>query len=94
MDVDALLYSVCMTAAQQIFDTTVRQEGADDDDVHNDDDNVDGDWDPENDLVVGGGVAGNNDQEIAANIREEEDSVDFNYAVVKGVDNKFNNLCH
>ena len=50
--------------------TTVHQQEAVDDDAHNDDDNVDGYWDPENDLFVGGAVAGNNDQEIAANIRK------------------------
>ena len=42
----------------------------------------------------GGGVAGNNDQKIAANIRGEEDRVDLNDEGRKGVDNKFNNLCN
>jgi len=70
MDVNAVLYSGCMAAAPQLFDTTVRQQEADNDD----DDNVVGDWDPGN-LVVGGSVAKNNDQ---ANIRGEEDNVDFN----------------
>ena len=56
MDVNALMYSGCMAAAPQLFDTTVRQQEADNDDVHNDDDNVVGDWNPDNDLVVGGGV--------------------------------------
>ena len=41
----------------------------------------------------GGGVAKNNDQRIAANIRGEEESVDFNDEGGKGVDNEFNNLC-
>ena len=45
-------------------------------------------------MVVGGSVAGNNDQEITASISGEEDSVDFFDEGVKGVDNKFNNLCN
>ena len=36
----------------------------------------------------GGVVAGNNDQEIAASIRGEEDSVDFNDEGGKGVDER------
>ena len=68
MDVNAVLYSGCMAAAPQLFETTVRQQEADD--VY--DDNVIGDWDPDDDLVVGGGVAKNNDQEIAANIRKRK----------------------
>ncbi len=54
MDVNAVLYSGCMAAAPQLFDKTVCQQEADD----YDDDNVVGDWDPDNDLVVcgGGGV--------------------------------------
>ena len=39
MGIDALLYAGCMAAAQRIFDTMVRQQEADDDDVHNYDDN-------------------------------------------------------
>jgi len=68
-----------MAAAQQVFDEMVRQQGTDNDDVYNYDDNEVVDWNPDDDLVVGGSVAGNNDQEIAANIRGEEDSEDFNY---------------
>jgi hypothetical protein len=51
MNVNAVLYSGCMAAAPQLFDTTVRQQEADDDD----DDNVVGDWNMDDDLVVGGG---------------------------------------
>ena len=51
MNVNAKLYAGYMAAAGQLFDTTVRQQEADD----NDDDNVIGDWDPDDDLVVGGG---------------------------------------
>ena len=51
MDVNAVLYSGCMAATPQLFVTTVRQQEANDED----DDNVVGDWDPDNDLVVGGG---------------------------------------
>ena len=54
MDIDVVLYAGCMAAARQIFDTTVCQQEADDDYVNNDDDNVVGDWDPDDDLVVGG----------------------------------------
>ena len=50
MGIDALLYAVCMDAAPRIFDTMVRQQEADNDD----DDNVVGDWDTGDDLVVGG----------------------------------------
>ena len=53
MNVNAMLYLECMTAAPQLFGTMVRQQEADDDD---DDDNVVGDWEPGDDLVVGGGV--------------------------------------
>jgi hypothetical protein len=81
--IDALLYA-------GLFDTTERKQEADDDD----DDNVVGDWEPGNYLVVEGGVAENNDQEIAANIKGKEDSEDFNYEGEKGVDNKLNNLCN
>jgi hypothetical protein len=45
-------------------------------------------------LCWGGDVARNNYQEIAANIRKEEDNVDFNDEEEKGVDNQFNNLCN
>ncbi len=89
MDVNAVLYSGCMAAAPQLFDTTVHQQEAD----NNDDDNVVGDWDPDNDLDLGGDVASNKDQEIAASIRGEEDNVDFNDEGENGLDNKFNNLC-
>ena len=34
----------------------VRQLKTDNDGVHSDDDDVVGDWDPDNDLVVGGGL--------------------------------------
>ncbi len=50
MDVNDVLYSGCVAAATQLFDKTVCQQEADNDD----DDNVIGDWDPDNDLVVGG----------------------------------------
>ena len=94
MDVNAVLYAGCMAAAQQLFDTMVRQQEADDDDVHNDDDNEVGDWDPDDDLVVGVYVAGNNNQEITTNIRKEKYILDFNYEGEKGVDKEFNNLCN
>jgi hypothetical protein len=84
MDVNAVLYSGCMAAAPQLFDTTVRQQEADNDD----DDNVVGDWDPD-DIWLWGGVAENNDQEIAANIRGEEDSVEFYDEGGESVDNEF-----
>ena len=51
--------------------------GTGNDDVHNDDDNEVVDCDPYTDLVVRGSVAGNNDQEITANIRGEENCWDF-----------------
>ena len=41
-------------------------------------------------MVVGGSVAKNNEQ---ANIRGEEDNVDFDDEKEKKVDNEFNNLC-
>ena len=62
MDVNAVLYSGCMAAAPQLFNTMECQQEADNDD----DDNVVGDWNLNDDLVVQGDVAGNNDQEIAA----------------------------
>ena len=52
MDVNAVLYSGCMAAAPQLLDTTVREQEAETD--NDDDDNVVGDWDPDEDLVVGG----------------------------------------
>ena len=52
MNVNAVLYSGCMAAAPQLFDTMVRQQEADNDD----DDNVVGYWDQDDTLVVGGGV--------------------------------------
>jgi len=52
MGINALLYAGCMTAAQQIFDTMVRQQEADNDDVHNDDDNEVVDWDPDVAIVT------------------------------------------
>ena len=52
MDVNDVLYSWCMAAAPQLFDTIMRQQEADNDN----DDNVVGDWDTDNDLVVGGGL--------------------------------------
>ncbi len=79
-----------MAAAPQLFKTTMRQQEAN----NNDDDNVVGDWDPDNDLVLGGDVASNKDQEIAASIIGEEDNVDFNDEGENGLDNKFNNLCN
>jgi hypothetical protein len=63
MEVDAVLYSGCMAAAPQLFNTTEHQQEA-----NNSDYDV-GDWDPDNDLVVEGVVAENKDQEIAASIR-------------------------
>jgi hypothetical protein len=68
MNVNAVLYSGCMAEAPQLFDTMEHQQKADNDD----NDNVVGDWNLDDDLVVGGDVARNNDQEIAANIRGEE----------------------
>ena len=50
MDVNTVLYSGCMAAAPQLFDTTVCQQEADNDD----DDNVVGEWDMDDYLVVGG----------------------------------------
>ncbi len=50
MDVNAVLYSECMAAAPQLFNTTEHQQ----EDNNNDDDNVVGDWDLDNDLVLGG----------------------------------------
>ena len=42
--VNAVLYAGCMAAVPQLFDRTVHQQEADDDDVHNDnDENVVGD---------------------------------------------------
>ena len=46
----------------------------------------------DNDLAVGGSVAGNNDQEITANIRGEEDRVDFNDEGGKGKNKEFDSL--
>jgi hypothetical protein len=89
IDVNAVLYSGCMAAAPQLFDTTVRQQEAD----NYDDDNAVGDWDPDNSLVVGVCVAENNDQEIAANIRKETNIVDNNDEGEKGINKKFNNFC-
>ncbi len=57
-----------MAAAPQLSDTTVREQEAETD--NDDDDNVVGDWDPEKDLFVGGGVAKNNNQEIATSIEK------------------------
>jgi hypothetical protein len=57
MSVNAVLYSGCMSAATQLFDTMVRQQEAANDDVHNDDDNEVVDWDPD--------VANNNDTKMA-----------------------------
>ena len=51
------------------------QEAATDND---DDDNVVGDWDLDEYLVVGRGVAGNNNQEIATNIEKQKYILDFN----------------
>ncbi len=76
MDVNAVLYSGCMATAPQLLDTTVCEQEAETD--NDDDDNVVGDWDPDKDLFVGGGVAKNNNQEIAANIEKEKYIVDFN----------------
>jgi hypothetical protein len=50
MNVNAVLYSGCMAEAPQLFDTMEHQQKADDDD----DNNVVGDWEPGDDLVVGG----------------------------------------
>ena len=68
MNVHAVLYSGCMDEAPQLFYTMEHQQKADNDD----NDNVVGDWNLDNNLVVGGDVARNNDQEIAANISGEE----------------------
>ena len=56
---EEVLYAGCMAVAQQETDTD-----------NDDDDNVVGDWDPDKDLVVGGAVAENNNQEIATNIKK------------------------
>ncbi len=66
--VDNEFYNLCNKP--QLFDTTVRQREAEDDD----EDNVVEDWETSN-LVVGESVAEINNQ---ANIRGEEDNVDFN----------------
>ena len=52
MNVNAVLYSGCMAAEPQLFETTMRQQEAN----NYDDDNVVGDWDLDDDLVLGGGM--------------------------------------
>jgi hypothetical protein len=50
MNVNAVLYSGCIAEAPQLFDTMEHQQKANDDD----DDNIVGDWNLDDDLVVGG----------------------------------------
>ncbi len=52
MVVDAVLYSGCMAAAPQLFDTTVREQEAETDNY--DDNNVVRDWDLDKKMDVAG----------------------------------------